>query len=137
MTTVEYVDLTPTWEGIVMGLCNVLRHSENTDSILAIESQFRAMARGADKWNEYVKQRRSLPCCATMDCTNTELTPGSVYCDDCNGRMADTLGPCGCIDYHYGDCPTRDANTYAGDYDPRDAEDFWLDNSDLDEEDYS
>jgi hypothetical protein len=24
--------------------------------------------------------------CATLDCTTNTLTPGSIYCDDCNGR---------------------------------------------------
>jgi hypothetical protein len=28
--------------------------------------------------------------CATVDCTTTRLTPGSVYCDDCNGLTGPT-----------------------------------------------
>lgn len=52
----------------------------------------------------------------------------SDYCEACeslNCRCDDTLGPCGCVDYHYADCPTRggyeEYGRYELDYDdPRD-----------------
>ena len=34
--------------------------------------------------------------------------------------MSDTLGPCGCIDYHYADCPTINPAP-----DPRDDDEYW------------
>jgi hypothetical protein len=31
---------------------------------------------------------RAAVVCAVVDCTTTTLTPGSVYCNDCNGLTA-------------------------------------------------
>jgi len=114
--TVEYIDLTPTWSALLPVMLEV-----KGNGIKDFDDQFVIMARAADKWNEAVKggllatdyelDRRDTPTmCWTMDCTNTELTPGTIYCDDCNA--------------------------FDEDNDPIDAEDFWLDNSDLDEEVY-
>ena len=45
------------------------------------------------------------------------------FCNQCGDITLDlddddgSLGPCGCIDYHYADCPTR-GGVVANDYDP-------------------
>lgn len=49
-------------------------------------------------------------------------------CDcDCHLDEGDgTLGPCGCIDYHYADCPTR-AGAHDDSPEPDDYEPDWGD----------
>jgi len=118
----KYIDVTPKWVAILPAMLDVMRNEDAPFASHEVMGEaFRRMATAADNWNRVVKEgllatdyeldRRDTPTmCWTMDCTNTELTPGTIYCDDCNA--------------------------FDEDNDPIDAEDFWLDNSDLDEEVY-
>lgn len=47
-------------------------------------------------------------------------------------RESDALGPCGCIDYHMADCPTRDRGGYS---DPPEPDDDYNPDAYDDEED--
>lgn len=54
----EYIEMTPTWYGLLPAMVAALRNPDaDIKSIRSIMSEFEVMAEGADKWNEYVREQ--------------------------------------------------------------------------------
>jgi len=63
------------------------------------------------KWGDLERSRFSgmvLRRCKVVGCDIVNALDDDDY-------ESDTLGSCGCIDYHYADCPTRQGGTGYGD----------------------
>lgn len=58
---VEYIDCTPTWEGLLPMMLHLLdprnvQKDKREETAANIREQFRLMAKGADKWNAHCKE---------------------------------------------------------------------------------
>lgn len=55
----EYVDITPKWEDLVVPMFMVISNDRaSVDSKMDLLVELKRMARAADKWNEYCKGQK-------------------------------------------------------------------------------